>query len=90
MVIVCLTFDKILLYINKTSLCFPEQRLWYYTYRPCLALEEGFNQKKFENGTLLKIRDIKFLKFKSDKFVFISLYFPSIDMINYSVYAYIY
>lgn len=41
-------------------------------------------------ATLLKVREIKSLNYKSDEFDSMYLYFPSINSRNHPIYAYIY
>lgn len=53
-------------------------------------MKKALIKKILKMATLLKVKDIRFLRYELDKFVSMFLYFPSINLVNHPAYIYIY
>lgn len=89
-VTVCFAPGEILLHTNMTSLYCLDTGC-DITFVDCnWLLKRALIEKILEIATPLKIKDIGSLKHKLNEFVFIYLYFPGINLKNYSIYTQIY
>lgn len=88
--IICLTFYQISLQTNITFLYCLDTSCGVILIDCVQFLKKVLIEKILKMAILLKVRGIRSLKHKLDKFVFISLYFSGINSKNRPVYAHIY
>lgn len=87
--IVCLILGKIPLYTDVNLLCCLDIGCGVIFVDRTQLLKKALTEKILKIATLLKVRGIGSSKYKSDKFISMSLYFPSIDSTNHPAYAHI-
>lgn len=89
MAIICLTLGKIPLNSDVTLLCYLNKDYSVILMNCTWLLEKAPTKKILKMATLLKVRNIGSLKYESNEFVSISLYFSGIDLTNCPVYVHI-